>query len=222
MDLIQRAKNIVLQPAQEWVLVDKETGNAADLYTFYIIPLAATGPIASVIGLSIIGVALPMGGSYRVSLMSAIGHAVATFVLALVGTYMLALIIDALAPTFLGTKNKFPGSEAGGLFQHGRLARRNFQLDSGARISADFGFVQRVSPISWPACPDEGSSRKGSALYRRCDRRRRRHFRNYRRSQQLLHSLFHVQITRANEIAGRTLQIRRFTPFPTLNIELGI
>ncbi len=107
MSLTERAKRILLQPAEEWPAIDKETGSTADLYTSYIIPLAAIGPIASIIGLSVIGVALPVGGSYRISLISAIGHAVVGFVLALVGTYVLALIINALAPTFLGVKNEF-------------------------------------------------------------------------------------------------------------------
>ena len=40
-------------------------------------------------------------------LTNTIGHAVTTYVFALIGTYVLALIIDALAPTFLGTKNNF-------------------------------------------------------------------------------------------------------------------
>ncbi len=107
MNLSERAKKILLQPAEEWKVIDSEPGTLADLYTSYIIPLAAVGPIASIIGYSLIGVRLPMGGSYRMSLMSAIGHAVITFVLALVGTYVLALVIDALAPTFLGVKNDF-------------------------------------------------------------------------------------------------------------------
>ena len=103
MNLTERAKNILLQPAQEWSVIDQELGSAAELYKSYIVPLAAIGPVASIIGLSIFGI----GGSYRVPLTSAIGHAVTTYVFALIGTYVLALIIDALAPTFLGTKNNF-------------------------------------------------------------------------------------------------------------------
>lgn len=105
MNLIERAKNIIVQPNDEWPVIEKETTSVADLYTTYIIPLAAIGPVASIVGLSIIGIGLPLGGTYRVSLMTAIGHAVVTYVLALAGVYVLALIIDALAPTFNGTKN---------------------------------------------------------------------------------------------------------------------
>jgi len=103
MDLTERAKNILLQPVQEWSIIDKEPGSAAELYKYYIAPLAAIGPVASIIGLSIFGI----GGSYRMPLGNAIGHAVTTYIFGLIGTYVLALIIDALAPTFLGTKNKF-------------------------------------------------------------------------------------------------------------------
>jgi hypothetical protein len=107
MDLTERVKNILLQPAGEWAVIDQETGNVSDLYKSYIAPLAAIGPVASIVGLAIIGHPLPMGGSYHVPLTSAIGQAVVTFVLALAGTYVLALIINALAPTFGGTKNDF-------------------------------------------------------------------------------------------------------------------
>jgi len=107
MDLTERTKNILLQPVQEWSIIDKEPGSTAELYRSYIAPLAAIGPVASIIGLSIFGIGVPLGGSYRVPLTSAIGHAVTTYVFALIGTYVLALIIDALAPTFRGSKNNF-------------------------------------------------------------------------------------------------------------------
>lgn len=101
MNLTVRVKNILLQPAQEWAVIERESARVADLYVAYIIPLAAIGPVASIIGLSIVGL-----GGYRIPLMSSIGHAVVTFVLALAGVYVLALVIDALAPNFQGTKNQ--------------------------------------------------------------------------------------------------------------------
>jgi len=105
MNLTERAKNILVQPAEEWAVIEKEPTATGDLYTSYIMPLAAIGPVASIVGLSIIGIGSPLGGTYRVSLITAIGHAVVTYVLALAGVYVLALVIDALAPTFNGTKN---------------------------------------------------------------------------------------------------------------------
>jgi hypothetical protein len=77
----------------------------AGLYTGYIIPLAAIGPVAQAIGSSVFGMSLPIVGTYRVPIGSAITGAVVTYVLNLAGIYVLGLIIDALAPTFSGQKN---------------------------------------------------------------------------------------------------------------------
>ena len=105
MDIKERTRNILLQPAREWPVIEKEPQTVGQLYLSYIVPMAAIGPVASIIGLSIFGISLPLGGSYRLPLTNALWHALTTFVLSLGGTYMLALIIDAVAPNFLGTKN---------------------------------------------------------------------------------------------------------------------
>jgi hypothetical protein len=105
MDLTERVKNILLQPSQEWRIIEKEPSTPSELYKSYIMPLAAIGPVASFLGLAMIGVQLPMVGTYRAPIMNAIGHAVVTYTLGLVGVYVFALVIDALAPTFQGVKN---------------------------------------------------------------------------------------------------------------------
>jgi hypothetical protein len=102
MDLIGRAKAILLNPKQEWPVIEKETTTTAQLYTGYVIPLAAIGPVAQAIGLSVFGVNLGLLGSWRVSPANAVGRAVVAFVCALVGVWVLAWIIDFLAPKFGG------------------------------------------------------------------------------------------------------------------------
>jgi hypothetical protein len=105
MNLTERVKAILLQPAQEWAVIEGEATTVSDLYRSYIIPLAAIGPVASIIGMSIMGVSLPGVGTYRVPLMAAVGQAVVSYVMGLAGVYVLALVVDALAPSFQGTKN---------------------------------------------------------------------------------------------------------------------
>lgn len=68
-------------------------------------PLAAVGAAAGLIGRSVIGVSLPFVGSYRVPLTAGLVTAIFTFVMAIVAVFVLALIINALAPTFGGEKN---------------------------------------------------------------------------------------------------------------------
>ena len=101
MNLVDRVQRILLSPTTEWAVIDAEPTTPAALYTGYIMPLAAIGPIAQVIGFSVFGF---MG--YRVPLGSAITHALARYVLTLAGTYVLALVIDALAPTFGGRRSQ--------------------------------------------------------------------------------------------------------------------
>jgi Yip1 domain len=104
MNLVDRAKRILLSPKTEWEVIDTEPTTTAALYTGYIIPLAAIGPIARVIGFSVFGF---MG--YRVPIGSAITYALVSYILTLIGTFVLALIIDGLAPTFGGQRSQIQG-----------------------------------------------------------------------------------------------------------------
>jgi hypothetical protein len=101
MNLVERVKGILLTPQTEWRVIDTEPTAAAELYTGYIMPLAAIGPIATVIGFSVFG-----STGYRVPIGRALTFALATYILTLIGVYILALIIDTLAPTFGGRRNQ--------------------------------------------------------------------------------------------------------------------
>ena len=102
MSLMERAKNIVLQPKTEWPVIDAEQTSTGALYTGYIIPLAAIGPIAQIIGWSVFGMSLPFVGTFRIPIGYALRTGVITYVASLLGTFVLALSIYALAPTFGG------------------------------------------------------------------------------------------------------------------------
>jgi hypothetical protein len=106
MSVIDRAKNIILRPKLEWPVIDAEQTTISQIYQSYVIPLAAIGPIASLIGMTVFGMPIPFVGTVRVPVTTAVGRAVLSYVLSLVAVYVLALIIDALAPNFGGTKNR--------------------------------------------------------------------------------------------------------------------
>ena len=107
MNLVERAKNILIQPKSEWSAIAAEPTSAPELYKGYIMPLAAIGPLASIIGMSLVGISLPfMGGTYRAPLTTSVTHAIASYILTLVGVFIIALIVNALAPTFGGEKNQ--------------------------------------------------------------------------------------------------------------------
>lgn len=105
MSLIERAQNILFKPKAEWPVIDAETTDTASLYTGYIIPLAAIGPVAGAIGMSMFGISMPFSGTFRLPLGTALVHAVVSYGLALAMVYVMALIINALATTFGGRQN---------------------------------------------------------------------------------------------------------------------
>ena len=103
--LLARVKAILLQPSEEWPVIATEDTPPGALYTSYILPLAAIGPIAQFIGLVLIGISVPFIGTMRVGVLSGLGMAVTSYVLGLVAVFVMALIANALAPTFKGEQN---------------------------------------------------------------------------------------------------------------------
>jgi hypothetical protein len=103
--LVERAKNICLTPTTEWPVIAAEPTSTGTLITGYVVPLAAIGAVAGFIGGSLIGRSLPYLGTYRVPLFSGLVLAVFVFGMAIVGVFVLSLIINALAPTFGGEQN---------------------------------------------------------------------------------------------------------------------
>ena len=104
--IIARAKAILLTPRAEWPVIAAEPDTVAGLFTGYILILAAVPAIIHFLSVSVIGVSVPFLGSYRVDLAAGLTSTVVFYVLSLVGVFIVALIVEALAPTFGGEKNR--------------------------------------------------------------------------------------------------------------------
>jgi hypothetical protein len=102
--LVDRAKNLLLQPAAEWRAIDAEPHTVHELYTHYVMILAAIPAVSHFIGFSVIGTSLG-GPGYRVPLAFGVAHMVTQYVLTLALVYVLAALIDGLAPGFGGEKD---------------------------------------------------------------------------------------------------------------------
>ena len=105
MDIKTRVRNILLTPKTEWPAIAEEPTQTGSVVTGYVMPLAAIGAIAGFIGGSLVGMSLPFLGRYRVPIMSGLAGAVFTFAFAIIGVFILAFIINALAPTFGAQKD---------------------------------------------------------------------------------------------------------------------
>ena len=66
MDIVERVKGIILRPKQEWQTISGEATTIPELYKTYVMVLAAIGPVASIIGMSIVGIRVPIARSIRV------------------------------------------------------------------------------------------------------------------------------------------------------------
>lgn len=100
MNLVERAKNIILKPKDEWIVIDQEDTSVATLIVTYLFPLALIPAIAAFIGYGVIGVAF-----FGPVLSWGIKQAIISFISTIIGAYISALIIDMLAPNFGSTKD---------------------------------------------------------------------------------------------------------------------
>lgn len=105
MNLIQRATDITLKPSTEWEVIAPEVTTTADLYKSYIMPLAAIPVVASFLGMTLIGMSVPFVGNIRTPIVTGVTTLVLGFLVSLISTFVIAQIINALAPSFGGEKN---------------------------------------------------------------------------------------------------------------------
>ncbi|HVH35908.1 Yip1 family protein [Tahibacter sp. UC22_41] len=93
--LVERVKNILLTPKTEWPVIAQEQTDVAKLYTGYIMILAAIPAVITFLTYTIAG-----------SLVAGLAGAILNYALSLGLTFLMAIIIDALAPTFGAEKNQ--------------------------------------------------------------------------------------------------------------------
>jgi len=87
MNVVERLKGILLSPRTEWPKIAAEPMSAQQIYTSWVMILAAIGPLAIIAG------------------TGSIAFAIASYVVMLVMTALIAFVVDALAPRFGGTKD---------------------------------------------------------------------------------------------------------------------
>lgn len=105
MNIVQRVQDILLKPKDTWPVIDHEAADTSTLYTRYLMILAAIPALAAFVGMSMIG-AGAFGISVRVPVLWGLSSMLVNYVMTLVMVYVIALVVDALAPTFGGTRNK--------------------------------------------------------------------------------------------------------------------
>ncbi len=105
MNVIERAKSILLKPKETWPVIDAEPATIGAIYTQWLIILAAIPAVCHFIGMTLIG-ASTFGVSFRTPVLAGLVTLVVGYILSLVAMFLMALLVNALAPTFGGVKNQ--------------------------------------------------------------------------------------------------------------------
>ena len=103
--IVQRAKDILLKPKETWPVIAAEPATTQSIYVPYVVALAAIGPVAQFIGGQVFGFTA-FGVTYHPPIASALVSAILSYGLTLATVFLLALVIDGLAPNFGGQKDQ--------------------------------------------------------------------------------------------------------------------
>ncbi len=98
MNLVDRAKNIIMTPKTEWHVISAETPNIGQIITGYVLPLALIPAIAHMIGWGLIGVIAP-------SMSYGIASGLISIVIEIVAVYVMAYLVNFLAPNLSSQKD---------------------------------------------------------------------------------------------------------------------
>ena len=97
-----------MAPAAEWQKIAGENDAPMQVFTRYVVPLAAIGPVAGFIGGQVFGFGA-FGFSYKPSLMNGLSTMITSYVMALVSVWLVAFIANFLSPKF-GGKDDYPSA----------------------------------------------------------------------------------------------------------------
>jgi hypothetical protein len=104
MDLVERVQDILLRPKEAWPEIKAKGTTIVDLFRSYAIILAIIPAVAQIIGVTVIGFSF-MGLRYRTPFGSALAHGLLSYCTSLASLYVIAFIMDSLAPKFASQKN---------------------------------------------------------------------------------------------------------------------
>jgi hypothetical protein len=104
MNIIERAKKIIIEPKNEWLVINQEEIGQSQLIVTYLIPLTLIPAVASFIGFGLVGISIPIAGTYS-SVSWGIKQAIISLLSIVGGAIISAYIIDLLAPSFGAVKN---------------------------------------------------------------------------------------------------------------------
>ncbi|OPY67993.1 MAG: Inner membrane protein YohC [Syntrophorhabdaceae bacterium PtaU1.Bin034] len=99
MELLEKVRDILLQPRQAWPELKQEATTIKGIYVYYAAVLAAIPSVAYLLGMTLVGISF-LGTRYRAPFLGTLGYTVTSYILNLAALYVFALITGRLAPRF--------------------------------------------------------------------------------------------------------------------------
>ena len=110
MSIVQRAKNIVIKPADEWNVIASEPATIGGLFTGYAAPLALIPLVSTILFTGLLGISaldmMGLGSVMPTGLMAIASSAVVDFILSLVTLFVMVMIVKRVSPSFNGNSDK--------------------------------------------------------------------------------------------------------------------
>ncbi len=105
MNIVERVKNILINPKQEWEVIDKESTDIPKLITGYLLILALIPAVASLIGYWLVGYRVPFVGHVGGTFAFGLRQAIVAFATPVISVFIAAFVINLLAESFASQKD---------------------------------------------------------------------------------------------------------------------
>jgi len=110
MSIVERAKNIILKPTDEWNVIASEPATIGGLFTGYAMPLALIPLVSTILFTGLLGISaadmMGFGDGMPLDLMAIAGMAILSLIVSLVSLFVMGTMVKLVSPSFNGTSDK--------------------------------------------------------------------------------------------------------------------
>jgi len=110
MSIVERAKNIILKPTDEWNVIASEPATIGGLFTGYAMPLALIPLVSTILFTGLLGISaadmMGFGDGMPLNLMAIAGMAILSLIVSLVSLFVMGTMVKLVSPSFNGTSDK--------------------------------------------------------------------------------------------------------------------
>lgn len=168
-NIVARAQGLILQPTAEWTKIEAEPASVQGIYVGWLVPLTLIAVAAAVIGQTFFGVGIPGLAVFRVPLLDAVVRGVVQFAMILGMTYVMGLVIDALATNFGAQKNRLNAFKVAAYSSAAMLLAGVFQIIPALGILGLLGLysiyiLHRGLPVLMKAPADKATGYTASVV----------------------------------------------------------